>query len=154
MPRAGTPAGLLALAALTLAAGCGGDDSEESFQQEVVAARDRADSALAQVTQATSGDDLITRLRTARDELATVSGEIGVAEAPESLQDERRRFAGALSDLSQELDAFANSLELLNDAAGSVQGLNFENWDRVQNALAALRDAGIDVAPLERHGGG
>lgn len=148
----------IVLAVAALGAGCsGGDDSKESFEDEVVAARDTADSALANLRQPDSTQDLILRLRTGRDELADASGTIAVTEAPEDLAEERRRLAGALSEMSQEMDAAANSIELVEGSDGSeqshVQTLVFDTWDRVQAALDALRDEGIDVQPLRRHGG-
>lgn len=147
---------LLVLAA-SLVAGCSGDDSKDSFEQEVVAARDTADSALANIRQPKSTGDLILRLRAGRDELATASGAIAVADAPEDLAEERRRFAGALSDMSQEMDAAANSIELVQegDTGGQseVRSIIFDTWEKVQAALTALREEGIDVQPLRRHGG-
>jgi hypothetical protein len=145
---------ILALAAL--AAGCSGDDSRESFEQEVVAARDTADSALANIREPESTQDLILRLRAGRDEVANASGTVAVADAPDELFEERRRFAGALSDMAQELDAAANTIELVQGGPageqGQVETLIFDTWDKVQNALAALRGEGIDVEPLRRHG--
>lgn len=151
-------ASAIVLAVAALAAGCsGGDDSKESFENEVVAARDTADSALANLRQPDSTEDLILRLRTGRDELADASGTIAIVDAPDDLAEERRRLAGALSDMSQEMDAAANSIELVQGGEGSeqsqVQTLVFDTWDKVQAALTALRDEGVDVQPLRRHGG-
>jgi len=149
---------VLALAFVALGVGCSGDDEAlESFEQEVVAARDTADSALARIRQPKSTGDLIVRLRTGRDELATASGSIAVAEAPDDLAEEKRRLAGALSDMSDEMDAAANSIEIVHegDADGEtdVRSIIFDTWDKVQAALTALRDEGIDVQPLGRHSG-
>jgi hypothetical protein len=142
---------------VAVAAGCSGDDSKESFEQEVVAARDTADSALANIRRPESTQDLILRLRTGRDDLATASGTIAAADAPDDLSDERRRFAGALSNMSEELGAAANTIELVQSGPageqGQVQSFVFDTWDTVQAALAALRDEGIEVEPLRRHGG-
>jgi hypothetical protein len=148
---------LILLVLSALVAGCSGDDSKESFEQEVVAARDTADSALANIRQPESTQDLVLRLRAGRDEVATASGTVAVADAPEDLSEEKRRFAGALSDLAQELDAAANTIELVQGGPageqGQVETLIFDNWEKVQSALAALRDEGIEVEPLRRHGG-
>lgn len=148
----------LALALATLGAGCSGDDdSKESFEREVAAARDTADSALANIRRPNSIDDLILRLRTARDKLRTVSDTIADADAPEDLADEQRRFAAALGDLAHEMDGAANSIELVQSGPagqqGQVQSLIFDSWDTIQNALAQLRDEGIDVRPLRPNGG-
>jgi hypothetical protein len=145
------------LALVAVVAACSGDDSQESFAQEVVAARDTADSALANIRRPESSQDLIIRLRTGRDDLATASGTIASADAPEDLSDERRRLAAALSSMSEELDAAANTIELVQTGPageqGQVQSFIFDTWDTVQGALAALREQGIDVEPLRRHGG-
>lgn len=149
---------LVALLVLALlAAGCSGDDSKDTFEREVVAARDTADSAFANIRQPASTQDLILRLRTGRDEIADASGTVAVAEAPDGLSEEKRRFAGALSDLAQEFDAAANTVELVQGGPageqGQVETLVFDNWEKVQNALAALREEGIEVEPLRRHSG-
>ena len=146
---------VLVLAAL--AAGCSGDDSTDSFEQDVVAARDTADSALANIRRPESSQDLIVRLRTGGDDLATASGTVAASEAPDDLADERRRLAGALSSMSKEMDAAANTIELVQTSPageqGQVQSLIFDTWDTVNAALAALREEGIDVEPLRRGGG-
>lgn len=151
---------ILALALLLAAvgAGCsGGDDSKGSFEREVVAARDTADSALANIRRPNSIEDLIRRLRTGRDKLRTVSGTVAAADAPEELSDEQLRLAAALGDLAREMDGAANSIELVQSgpagSQGQVQSLIFESWDTIQNALAQLRDEGIDVRPLRPNGG-
>ena len=142
---------------VAVAAGCSGDDSKDSFEQEVVAARDTADSAFANIRQPESTQDLILRLRSGRDEIASASGAVGVADAPDGLTEEKRRFVGALSDLAQEFDAAANTVELVQGGPageqGQVETLVFDNWEKVQAALAALREEGIEVEPLRRHSG-
>lgn len=148
---------LLSIMLAALAAGCSGGDSTDSFEQDVVAARDTADSALANIRRPESTQDLIVRLRTGGDDLATASGTVAASDAPDDLADERRRLAGALSDMSKEMDAAANTIELVQTSPageqGQVQTLIFDTWDTVNAALAALREEGIDVAPLRRGGG-
>lgn len=144
---------VVVLSLVALAAGCGDDDTKESFEQDVVAARDVANSAFGHIQRPASDEDLVVRLRAARDDIATASGEIAVAEAPEELTDERRRLASALSDLSQEMGAAANTIEELTEAPGSVQRLVFDHWETVQAALEALRKEGIDVEPLQSRAG-
>lgn len=148
-------AAVLALGAL--AGGCAGDDSKESFEREVVTARNTADSSLAALRRPTSTDDLIKRLRIGRDRVAGASETIAAADAPDDLTQERRQLADALRAYSQEFDAAANSIELVQGStdgeAGAVQGLVFDTWDAVQAALDRLRNEGIDVEPL-RPGGG
>ena len=125
----------------------------DAFQQDVVGTN-TADEAFAYIRRPESSKDLIARLRTNRDRLATASGTIAAAE-PEDLA-ERQRLAGALSAMSKEMEAAANSIELVQSGpaeAGQVESLIFETWDAVNAALSDLREGGIAVPPL-RPGGG
>lgn len=154
--RAGA-AGILAAAAV-LAAGCGGDEDNGAFEQEVVSARDTADSSFAYIKRPESTEDLVRRLRTSGDRLQRVSGSVAEAETPDDLSDEQERLAQALREMSKEMDAAANSIEFVQngDATGAgapVETLIFDTWDVVQAVLTDLRDQGIDVQPL-RPGGG
>jgi hypothetical protein len=154
--RAAAAATLLAVVAL--AAGCGGgDETKDAFEEKVVAARDTADSSLGYIKRPSSTEDLIKRLRTNGDRLATASTSISDADAPEELTDEQERLARALTAMSNEMDAAANSIELVvtgpSGSPGPVQTLVFETWDTVQAVLNDLRADGIDVLPL-RPGGG
>lgn len=150
-------AGIL-LAVVALAAGCSGDDDKAAFEQEVVSARDTADSSFAFIKRPESTDDLVRRLRTSGDRLERVSGSVAEADAPDDLVDERRQLALALSEMSKEMNAAANSIEFVQENEGTgagapVESLIFDTWDSVQSVLTALRDQGIDVQPL-RPGGG
>ena len=82
-------AGILAAVAV-LAAGCSGDDDKAAFEQEVVSARDTADSSFAYIKRPESTEDLVRRLRTSGDRLQRVSGTVAQADTPEDLVDERR----------------------------------------------------------------
>jgi hypothetical protein len=143
----------LALSVGVMVAACGGNDGTQAFEEDVVSARDRTDSALAQITEPRSVDDLIVRMRIARDEIATASGEVAAAEAPESLADEKRQLAGALSRLATEVGGAADAFEELGPGAEAVRTLDFQTWNGVQKALEDLRAEGIEVEPLGRHGG-
>lgn len=141
-----------ALAALALLAGCGGSGaSKEEFQVDVVAARDRVDSALEQVTHASSVDDLLARLRIAAAEVRSAATDVAEADAPDDLEDEQRRLTNTLRAFSQELVATVTTLETLEGGAAATRGLDFENWTKTQARLAELRKAGIQVRDLERH---
>ncbi|MEX2254807.1 MAG: hypothetical protein WEC34_05165 [Acidimicrobiia bacterium] len=145
-------AALAALALALVAGGCGGGGaSKEEFQVEVVAARDRVDSALEQVTNASSVEDLLARLRIAAAELRSAATDVAEADAPDELDDEKRKLATTLRAFSQELVATVTTLETLEGAAAETKGLDFENWTKTQAVLAELRKAGIQVRDLERH---
>lgn len=154
MPRltATKLAALAALALALLASGCGGGGaSKEEFQVEIVAARDRVDSGLEQVTNASSVDDLLARLRIAAAELRSAATDVAEADAPDDLEDERRKLENTLRAFSQELVATVTTLETLEGAAAETKGLDFANWTKTQKVLAELRKAGVQVRDLERH---
>ena len=117
MPRltATTLAALAVLALAVVSGGCGGGGaSKEEFQVEVVAARDRVDSALEQVTHASSVEDLLARLRIAAAELRSAATDVAEADAPDELDDEKRKLATTLRAFSQELVATVTTLENLH----------------------------------------
>jgi hypothetical protein len=139
------------LAAVLLAGGCGGGASKEQFQTDMVAARDRVDAALQQVTNASSVEDLFARLRIAAAEVRSASTDVAEADAPDGLDDEERALANTLRAFSDEIVSTVNTLEELEGAAAQTRGLNFAGWTKTQARLAALRKAGIQVPPLEKH---
>jgi hypothetical protein len=145
----------LVLVAL-LGAGCGGDGGDmDAFEEEVVAARDTVDSSFAYIKRPESTEDLIRRLRTSRDRVRRASAAVAEVNAPDELEDEGRRLVNGLRQMSQEMEAVANSIQIVEDADPTtpVQSVVFDTWDTVQNALTDLRDEGVDVQPL-RPGGG
>jgi hypothetical protein len=147
----------IAFAVVGLGAGCGGDDAEDAFEEKVVDARNTADSSFANIKRPKSTEDLVERLRASGKRIAGASGSIAAAEAPEELADEQRRLARALGEMSKEMTAAANSIQLVIDGqapgVGPVETLVFDTWDSVQAVLNDLRAEGIEV-PLLRPGGG
>lgn len=140
-----------ALALALLAGGCGGGASKEQFQADMVAARDRVDDALEQVTHASSVEDLFARLRIAAAEVRSAATDVGEAEAPDGLGDEKRALASTLREFSAEITSTVDTLEELEGAAAETRGFDFAGWTETQTRLAALRKAGIQVPALERH---
>jgi hypothetical protein len=139
------------LALALLAGGCGGGASKEEFQADMVAARDRVDDALEQVTHASSVEDLFARMRIAAAEIRSAATDVAEADAPDGLDDEERELATTLRDFSAEITSTVNTLEELEGAAAETRGLDFRGWTETQTRLAALRKAGIQVPALERH---
>jgi hypothetical protein len=139
-------------AAVALLAGCGGGGaSKEDFQADMVAVRDRVDSGLEQVTNATSVEDLLARLRIAAAEVRSAAQDVNDAEAPDGLDDEKNHFETTLKTFSDEIVATVTTLETLEGAAAATQGLDFKGWNDVQKRLGEFRKEGIRVPPLERH---
>lgn len=137
---------------LVLLGGCGGEGaSKEEFEADMVAARDRVDDALEQVTNATSIEDLLARLRIAAAEVRSAATDVEEADAPDDLQDEERALANTLRAFSEEIASTVITLEELEGAAAETRGLDFDGWVQTQKRLAELRKAGIRVPDLERH---
>ena len=134
-----------------LAGACGGGASKEEFQTDMVAARDRVDDALEQVTHASSVDDLFARLRIAAAEVRSAATDVAEADAPDGLGDEKRALANTLREFSAEITSTVDTLQELEGAAAETRGLDFAGWTETQTRLAALRKAGIQVPALERH---
>jgi hypothetical protein len=142
----------LLAAAAALLAGCGGSGaSKEDFQSDMVEARNRVDEGLEQVTNATSVDDLLARLRIAAAEVRSAADDVDESEAPDGLDDEKNRFETTLRTFSEEIASTVTTLENLEGAAAETRGLDFDGWNQVQKDLQQLRKEGIQVPPLERH---
>ncbi len=140
------------LAVLALLAGCGGGGaSKEDFQEDVVAARDRVDAGLAQVTKSGDFEELLSRLEVAADETNKAAQDLGEADAPSSLKEEKRELQLALRALSQEIIGTVDTFNSLGPAVPITRAINFESWNTVQAELADLRKEGIAVRPLGRH---
>lgn len=137
------------LLAVAVLAGCGGG-SKESFERDIVAARDRTDAALAQVTRAKSIDDLLKRLRIAATEVRAAATDVREADAPDDLAEEEQGLEVALRTLSDEIVGIVETFSENQEAIANAQGFNFAAWDTVQQRLADMRQEGIDVKPLER----
>jgi hypothetical protein len=141
----------LVLALLAVLAGCGGGASKEDFRTDVVAARNDADAGLKQVVQATSVRDLLERMKIAAVEVRGAASDVRKADAPGDLQSERDQLADDLLALSDEIISTVETFEAFPEQAQATRALNFENWNAVQAALAALRREGVQVPALGRH---
>jgi hypothetical protein len=141
------------LLSLALLGGCGGSASRDEFRQDVVDARDRVDAGLEQATEARDFDELLDRLEIAAVEIRKAATDLSKEGAPGGLRDEKRALEDALRALSEEIIATVETLDGLGPNVPITRGLTFENWEEVQARLEVLRTEGIDVAPLDRHGG-
>jgi hypothetical protein len=136
---------------LLAAGGFGGDTSRREFEVQVVHSRNRVDANLEFMTKAQTWDDLLERLDGAGDQAHNAADDLADKGAPSDLEDAAHELTLALRALGDELSATAEALDDPRFDSSSIQGLEFDNWNRVQRALKDLREQGIDVPPLERY---
>jgi predicted small lipoprotein YifL len=147
---------ILALAAVTILAGCGGSGSvsQDDFERDVVAARDQVDGALAHITDNPSGkEELLDRMDEAAAQIDRTAEELDEREAPEGLDDERTKLVRAFRQLAVDLSQTAEQIRQ-PDFSGlleGTQGLSFQSWVDANEVLRELREQGLDVRPLGRH---
>lgn len=147
---------ILALAAVTILAGCGGSGSvsEDDFERDVATARDEVDGALAHITDNPSGkEELLDRMDEAAGRIERAAVELDGREAPEGLDDEQTKLVASFRQLSVDLTETAAQIRQ-PDFSGlleGTQGLSFQSWVDANEALADLREQGFDVQPLGRH---
>ncbi len=133
------------------AGGLGGGTSREDFQTQVVHSRNRVDANLEFVTKAQTWDDLLERIDAAGGQAREAADDLADKGAPSDLEDPAAELILALRALGDELSATSEALDDPRFEGSAIQGLEFDNWNRVQLALKDLREQGIDVPPLERH---
>jgi hypothetical protein len=146
-------AALLAAAALValVAAGCGGGDSEEDYEQTVVETRDRVDEAFGSISEAQSRKDFTERMDAAAVAIRRAADDLGNEDAPEKFEDETDELEAALQQLSNDLEGTAAQLRETPQLFDQSAGLSFEGWTSTNRVLRGLNQQGISVEPLERH---
>jgi hypothetical protein len=142
--------------AVALAAGCGGDESPptlDEYEQAVVSARDRTDFALARITRAKSMDELVNRLDEAGVAITAAADDLEDRGAPEVFVDENEKLVMSLKALGNDVGLTAEQILQpgFENLLLGARGLNFENWDKVNLALASLIGDGIRVELLQAH---
>jgi hypothetical protein len=145
----------LLFAAIAVVSGCGGGGSAsaQELERSVVSTRDRADSALARITQAQSEDELLERMREAAAAIGAAADELEGDGAPADYEAEVAELADSLRQLAVDLEATAEQIGEagFEDLLTGAEGVSFESWNRVNLALARLNGKGIAVAQLRRH---
>jgi hypothetical protein len=139
---------------VVLAAGCGGGQpSAEDYADSVVLNRNRADFVLTRITNAASPDELLNRMDEAALVISKAADELDDKGAPDEFQPEADNLVKSLRQLSVDIQATADQARepgfetLLTDA--SLQGLSFDSWDDVNEALAGLAGKGIQVSIIQ-----
>ena len=139
-----------------LLAGCGGGGGQPSvreYEAAVVSARDRTDYALARITRAQSKDELLNRMDEAEALIDKAADELADTGAPDAYAADNDKLVMRLHGLANDVGLTADQVRLPgqeNFLAGA-RGLSFENWDKVNLALASLVGEGIHVQLLGRH---
>lgn len=144
----------LAVAGALVLTGCGGGEpSVADYEQSVVAARDRTDYALARITRAKSLDELLIRMDEAEAVIAGSADELDDNGAPDIFVEENKRLVTSLRALANDVGLTADQVRLpgQKNFLTGARGLSFENWDKVNRALASLIGDGINVQLLGRH---
>ena len=145
---------LVLLAALVLAAGCGGGEpSVEKFSDAVVTNRNRVDYALARITRAKSQDELLTRMDEAAVVIDKSADELADTGAPSDYQPEADNLVKNLRQLAVDVQATADQARIpgFENLFQGTRGLSFDSWDDVNKALAGLVGKGIPVTILQNH---
>jgi hypothetical protein len=144
----------LVVAGALLLSGCGGGEpTVAGYEQNVVAARDRTDFALARITRAQSLDELLKRMDEAEVVIVRSADELEDDGAPESYADENEKLVKALRALSNDVGLTADQVRVPGQEGflTGARGLSFESWDQVNRALASLIGDGFSVELLGRH---
>ena len=145
---------VLVVAGALLLSGCGGGEpTVAGYEQNVVAARDRTDYALARITRAQSLDEMLKRMDEAEVVIARSADELEDDGAPESYTDENEKLVTSLRALANDVGLTADQVRIPGQEGflSGARGLSFENWDKVNLALATLIGEGFDVQLLGRH---
>jgi len=125
----------------------------EEYEEAVVSARDRTDYALARVTRAKSMDELVTRMDEAGVAITAAANDLEDRGAPDVFVDENEKLVKALEALGNDVGLTAEQILQpgFENLLTGARGLNFENWDKVNLALASLVGDGIEVDLLSPH---
>jgi hypothetical protein len=146
---------LLVVAGALLLSGCGGggQPTVAAYEQNVVAARDRTDYALARITRAQSLDELLKRMDEAEVVIVRSADELENDGAPETYADENEKLVKALRALANDVGLTADQVRVPGQEGflTGARGLSFDSWDKVNLALASLIGEGFDVQLLGRH---
>ena len=85
--------------------------------------------------------------------IARSADELNDDGAPESYTDENAKLVKALRGLANDVGLTADQVRIPGQEGflSGARGLSFENWDKVNLALASLIGEGFDVQLLGRH---
>jgi hypothetical protein len=148
---------VVALATVAAAlAGCGGSDSlptNAEYEQAVVEAIERTDYALARITRAKSKDELLKRMDEAEVAISAAADDLDEHGAPEVWTEENDKLVTSLGALGNDVGLTAEQIREpgFESLLLGARGLSFENWDKVNLALASLIGDGLQVPTLQPH---
>jgi hypothetical protein len=144
---------VLVIALLSVGAtACGGDDSSDiqDYESSVVETRNNVDDALANISEAQSRQEFLTRMEQAAVLINRAADDLDDVEAAEGFEDETTELTAALRTLSTDLEQtaaqFRQTPELFNSP-----GLAFEGWTKTNEVLRGLAEQDIAVEPIANH---
>jgi predicted small lipoprotein YifL len=148
---------VVALATVAAAlAGCGGSGSlptNDEYEQAVVQAIQRTDYALARITRAKSKDELLKRMDEAEVAITAAADDLDEHGAPEVWTEENEKLVTSMGALGNDVGLTAEQIRQpgFESLLLGARGLSFENWDKVNLALASLIGDGLRVPTLQPH---
>jgi hypothetical protein len=149
--------GLAAVVAAGLLAGCGGSSetvSKDDYTEAVVAARDRVDFALAQITVGEGTlKDLVKRMEDAADLIDEAANDFDDAGAAEGFDDETTTLLAAYHQLAAGLAGTAHDASQpgMEGLLTGTNALQFHGWTKANRVLASLDEQGVSVEPIGSH---
>lgn len=143
---------ILALAAVTILAGCGGsgEPSRAEYERAVVSARNTVDDALKDITSGVeTREQLADRLAEAAVFVERAADDLDETGSAKGFEDETRRLVQNLEQLSTDLTATAEQFRdvTFEQVFPHTRALQFESWTKANRILRDLRDRGLDVKP-------
>lgn len=146
---------VLGAAALFALSGCGGSSAipRSDYDAAIVSTRDRVDSALAHITQATSKDDLLNRMVESAGLIDQAAGDLDDTGSAKGFEEETKELVEALEQLAVDLEATSNEIRDpdFQKLLQGTQGISFDSWTKANRVLAQLRKRGVKVEPIARH---
>jgi len=145
---------ILLVAFILATAGCGGSPtlSRTDYQTSVVRVRDRADYALAQVTQQKTKQAFLDQMETSADLVDDAADDFADGGSAEGFGDESKQLTKQLHQLAADLRGTAEQIQIPGyEDLLNAKGLSFGSWVKINAILASLSEQGIRVEPLGRH---
>lgn len=152
---------LVGLLAGLLAAGCGGEAGEgdvagvqaeierQDLEQAVQAARDAVQQSLVDIARAGTPEQLADALEASAARIEEAADQLDARDAPPDFRRPKEELDLALDELAFALRQVAEDVERRDVGRAVADVLQLKALRDIRSALTALRDAGLDVEPLD-----